>query len=135
MASHIGGRIETVKIQPSLFGPDYIRLLLLAVIAVAVHVWMLSHTALTARDSLTFARYALKLEKPAETTNPPDKSLSIVDVIKQEEHPPGYPAAVMVVSRVLRFTTNLPLPEAMMRYAIRPRPMIMWRACMPVMAK
>jgi len=34
-----------------------------------------------------------------------------------------------------RLYCTLPLPDAMMRYAIRPRPMIMCRACMPVIAK
>lgn len=112
--AHVGGNIEQVAPERKLFGPDYALLLALAAISIAIHGWLLTHTGLTARDSLGFARYALMLENPAASVNPPDPSLTIVDVIKKAEHPPGYPAAVLGASRLVRMSSGLPLPEAML---------------------
>jgi len=114
MATHIGGQIEAVTEQRSLFGPDYGLLLLLGVISLAIHGWLLTHTGITARDSLGFSRYALNLENPAASAMPPDPSRTIVDVIKSEEHPPGFPAAVLAVSRIVRVATDLPTAQAML---------------------
>ncbi len=118
MATHIGGRLETVAPKRSLFGPDYVRLLGLVAAAVAVHGWLLAHTALTSRDSLEFARNALIIETPAAAAtfdHPPDPDRQVVDVLKKPYtlHPPGFPLATLAVSKVLRAATDLPLPEVM----------------------
>ena len=47
----------------------------------------------------------------------PDPTQTFVDVVRRAEHPPGYPVAVLVVSKVVRAVTDLPLPDAMLRAA------------------
>lgn len=63
---------------------DVRRLIVLLAVAVAVHVWLVSNTVLTARDSIGFARYALALDVR-----------DWKDVLKEEAHPPGYPLLVL----------------------------------------
>ncbi|MBX9628551.1 MAG: glycosyltransferase family 39 protein [Gemmataceae bacterium] len=111
MAAAVGGRLVAVERRRSLFGPDYLRLLILAAVSVAVHGWLIAHTAVTARDGLGFARYALRLQSP-EAANPPDHLRQRENppppvegpraVIMSAEHPPGYPAAVWLAGKFVR---------------------------------
>lgn len=113
MSANVGGRMEAVERPRSLFGPDYLRLAALAVVAVAVHWWLISHTALTARDSLGFARAALCFENPsAAPPNADGRPKNTLDHIRAAEHPPGYPLAVWVTDSVLKhIVVNKPVPE------------------------
>lgn len=112
MAAAVGGRIEVVARPRSLFGPDYARLAALAVVAVGVHLWLLTHTAVTARDGIGFARYALCLQSPHAASVPWDESRSMLDVVKGEQHPPAYPAAVWATAKFVRRAADLPLPDS-----------------------
>ena len=94
MSATVGGRLEEVERPRSLFGPDYLRLAALVLVALAVHGWLIAHTALTARDSLGFARLALCFENPSAA--PPHENgrpKNTLDHIRTAEHPPGFPLA------------------------------------------
>jgi hypothetical protein len=101
MATDVGGRLEAVAPRRSLFGPDYLRLGVLLAVAVAVHVWLVSHTAVPARDSLGYARYALNFSDPnagRDTEAPRTR----IEVVRTAEQPPGYPLAVWMTEKTLR---------------------------------
>src|SRR5262245_27165224 len=110
MAAIVGGRIEAVAPRRSLFGPDYLRLAAVAVVAVAVHAWLIAHTAVTARDGIGFARYALAIQSPHASVVPWDPDRTALDVIKSQEHPPGYPVAIWFTAKFVRHLMPLPLP-------------------------
>jgi hypothetical protein len=112
MAAIVGGRIEAVAPRRSLFGPDYLRLAALALVSVAVHAWLIGHTAVTARDGLGFARYALAIQSPHASVVPWDANRTALDVIKAQEHPPGYPVAIWLTAKFVRHLTPLPLPDS-----------------------
>jgi hypothetical protein len=112
MAAIVGGRLETVAPRRSLFGPDYARLAALAAVSVAVHLWLVCHTAVTARDAIGFARYALAVQSPHASVVPYDDNRTALDVIKSQEHPPGYPMAIWATAKFVRHLTTLPLPES-----------------------
>ena len=110
MAAEVGGALESVPTQRSLFGPDYVRLLALVLAAAGAHAWLIAHTAVPARDSLGFARYALSLADPngdPGTGEPRDRT----DVIRESEQPPAYPAAIWATEKLLRSATALPTPD------------------------
>lgn len=71
---------------------DVGRLCVLVLIAAGVHWWVVANTAVTARDSVGFARYALSLGEP-------DRPWA--EVLRAEAHPPGYPLAVLTAHRLL----------------------------------
>ena len=64
-------------------------------LAFAVRFWVLQHTEVLSRDSIGFIRFALQLEKP------PDGS-SILNVIRNNMQPPGYPAALLLSFQPVR---------------------------------
>jgi hypothetical protein len=112
MNATVGGRLETVERKRSLFGPDYLRLAALALVAVAVHGWLIDHTALTARDSLGFARQALCFDKPGNAPPHPDgRPQTAIDLIRAAEQPPGYPLAICAADKVVRRVSDRPLPD------------------------
>ena len=83
MSASVGGRLEEVQPERSLFGPDYLRLAALVLVSVAVHAWLVSHTALTARDSLGFAREAIRLDTPSAVPHPADeRPKTAIDLIR-----------------------------------------------------
>lgn len=112
MAAAVGGRIEVVARRRSLFGPDYARLAVLAAAAVAVHGWLLTHTAVTARDGIGFARYALCLQSPHAASVPWNDDRTMLDIVKAEQHPPAYPAAVWLTAKFVRQAADRPLPDS-----------------------
>jgi hypothetical protein len=88
-------------------------LLALVAVSAAVHAWVIGNTAVTARDSVGFARYALNLENP--TVGYPERpSRTRLDVLRDEKHPPVYPTLVLLASWVVRPLTHTPLPEQML---------------------
>lgn len=113
MGPTVGGRLEEVQRPRSLFGPDYLRLACLALVAVAVHGWLVAHTAMTARDSLGFARLALCFGMPSAAPPHEDgRPKTMIDHVRAAEHPPGYPLAVWVVhAGFRRALPDMPVPD------------------------
>jgi hypothetical protein len=112
MAAAVGGRIEAVERPRSVFAPDYLRLALLVLVAAAVHGWLVAHTAVTARDGLGFARYAICLQSPFVLDPHWDYTRTQYEVVREQQHPPGYPAAVWLAAKVVRAVVDRPHPEA-----------------------
>ena len=107
--------MEAVAPKRSLFGPDYVLLAGLVLVSLGIHVWLVSHTKVTARDSIGFARYALRIQSP-ESSNPEkpaDRRRLKVDVIREAEQPPGYPIAVWVAAKVVRRTMVPERPDGL----------------------
>jgi hypothetical protein len=98
--------------------PDRWRLAFVLGLATLVHVYAVANTTVPSRDAIVFTRYALHLETPGGTWKHPDRQLdSTIEVIKENEHPPGYPAAVLLMSKVVRpyfnEAPNAPTAESM----------------------
>ena len=74
---------------------DWGRIALVALLAIGVRGWVITHTEVVARDSIGFIRYALQLE---------DEPL--LQVIRRSEQHPGYPLSVMLVSKPVRALTG-----------------------------
>jgi hypothetical protein len=108
----VGARMEAVPRKRSLFAPDYLRLAVLLAAAAAVHLWLVAHTATTARDGIGFARYAINLQSPHQVATGHDPGRDLLRVIKEAQHPPGYPAAVFAAAKFVRRFGDLPHPEA-----------------------
>ena len=98
----IGGRIETAAPTHSVPARDRVAILALLVLAVSVHGWLFSRTTVNARDGLSFTRLALQLESPSRIQSPTLESPTLVDVLKKAEQAPGYPLAMLAVSKVVR---------------------------------
>ena len=91
--------------------PDRAYTAALLVLALAVHLWLLAHTAATARDTVAFARVALRFDDPNAGRPPGGPRQSVLDVIREAEHPPGYPLAVWLASVPVRAATAAPLAD------------------------
>lgn len=100
----VGGRIVEVAPRRTMIGADVLRLFALAAVSVAVHGWVIAHTAVTARDSIGFARYALGIQNP-ESYGEHNPKRTPLDVIRAEKQPPGYPMAVRLVGIPVRKLT------------------------------
>jgi len=74
---------------------DAWRLGVVLALAIGLRTWMVANTTLVSRDCVKFVRDAVLLEEP-----PAGKDRR--DVIKGAEHPPGYPAAILGMSKLLR---------------------------------
>src|SRR5262245_30814993 len=70
---------------------DWGRILLVALLALLVRGWLITHTEVSARDSIGFIRYALQFD---------DRPWK--DVVRSFEQHPGYPVLVWLVSRPVR---------------------------------
>jgi 4-amino-4-deoxy-L-arabinose transferase-like glycosyltransferase len=75
---------------------------LLLAVAVGVHVWLLRHTEVAARDSIGFIRYALQFEQN-----------SWGQVLRGNHQHPGYPLSVLAVSVPVRAFVHAPLADLM----------------------
>jgi hypothetical protein len=64
---------------------------LLFALGLGLRLWVIERTDVAARDSIGFIRYALRLEREPLT-----------EVLRDSEHPPIYPATVMLVSWPVR---------------------------------
>ena len=94
MNGHVGGRVELVAPRPVTDTGDRWRLLALVLLAVAVHAWLIANTAVTAKDSIRFARHALALWKPNQDKVQGSPDRTFPDVLRAEQDPPGYPLAL-----------------------------------------
>src|SRR6516164_8421881 len=74
---------------------DWGRIALVALLAIGVRGWVITHTEVVARDSIGFIRYALQLEEKP-----------LAQVIRDSEQHPGYPLSVMLVSKPVRALTG-----------------------------
>jgi hypothetical protein len=72
-------------------------LALLLALAAGSRLWLLGHTEVAARDSIGYIRYALQLEEQPW-----------YDVLKGSLQHPGYPAAILAVSRPVRHYLDAP---------------------------
>lgn len=90
--------------EPSLGSrwPDWRAIALLALIATGLRAWQLTHTEVTSRDSIAYIRIAWQLGHGDWRT-----------VLPQADHHPGYPAAVLAVSYLVRPLMPEDLPQAM----------------------
>ena len=111
MEAVVGGRLESVTRTPATNPIERFALLGLLLLAVAVHGWLLTHTYVTARDSIRFARTAIQMERSAGTpANPGEIDDSLTGVLQRAEDPPGYPMAVLVTSWFVRSVYHPPGP-------------------------
>jgi 4-amino-4-deoxy-L-arabinose transferase-like glycosyltransferase len=94
MNGHVGGRVELVAPRPVTDSGDRWRLLALVLLAVAVHAWLVANTAVTAKDSIRFARHSLALWKPNQDKVEGTPKRTFPDVLRAENDPPGYPLAL-----------------------------------------
>ena len=113
MEALVGGRLETVAPRRVTDTTDRKILAGLVVVAVAVHGWLVAHTGVTARDSVGFARQALNFENPAVGAAA-GATRTVVDVLRESQHPPGYPVAVWLASAGVRAVSSAPLPDQML---------------------
>src|SRR6266540_192897 len=115
MAALVGGRMEAVAPKRSLFGPDYLLLAALLVVSAGLHLWLVANTRVTARDSLGFARDALRIQSPESSNpdHPKDNTRLKFDVIREAQHPPGYPLAVWITAKFVRQTMQPSAPEGL----------------------
>src|SRR5581483_6204498 len=60
-----------------------------------------AHTAVPARDSLGYARYALNFSDP-NAGRDTDAPRTRIEVVRTAEQPPGYPLAVWMAEKTLR---------------------------------
>jgi hypothetical protein len=81
------------------------RLGLILLLAIGLRAYMVANTTLVSRDCVKFVRFALHLERP-----PP--GLNRIDVVRSAEHPPGYPVAILAVSKAVRPLAGVPSGEA-----------------------
>lgn len=79
-----------------------------------VHAFIVLNTTVVSRDCIIFARYALHLEtSPRDRFDPNKHLVAPWEVIKQAEHPPGYPAAVLAMSWLVRPLMGGVTPQSM----------------------
>ncbi|MCS7021947.1 MAG: glycosyltransferase family 39 protein [Gemmataceae bacterium] len=109
-AAEVGGRLESVWRRPLLQGRDYGLLALLLVVGLVTHLWLVTHTAVPARDSLGYARIALNWSDPQAGWSGEGRR-SRIDVIRSAEQPPGYPLMIWLMDKGLRVWVSLPLTE------------------------
>jgi hypothetical protein len=79
---------------------DLGSILLLAALSLGMHIWLIRHTEVAARDSIGFIRYAWQLEHQPW-----------VDVVRQNHQHPGYPLVLLAVSRPVRHFVGGTAPE------------------------
>jgi hypothetical protein len=114
--AEVGGRLEMAAVRPLLKGKDYATLAVLLLISGAVHLWLIHHTAVPARDSLGYARIALNLSDPQAGWQGAERR-SRIEVIRTAEQPPGYPLAIWCVEKALRGVSGGSLAERALQAA------------------
>src|SRR5262245_19529306 len=82
---------------------DWKCLLLLLLFVAALRTFTVANSTMPSRDCSVFVRDALQLESPPGT-------LDRIDVVKAAEHPPGYPAAIVAISWIVRLLMGVSQP-------------------------
>ncbi len=75
--------------------PAWLAWTLLLAAGIGLRLWVIANSEVTARDSIGYVRYALRLEREPW-----------VDVVRSVEQPPGYAATVLAVSWPVRAWTG-----------------------------
>ncbi len=81
---------------------DLWRIGFVLLITLTTRLWVVEHTEVLSRDSIVFIRYALQLEQPPHDPLNPNRIYTRGDVLREGAHPPGYPAAILLVSLPVR---------------------------------
>ena len=89
------------KTLPSVRSQVFILLILLLLVA-GLRAWQITHTEVAARDSIGFIRYAWLLENSTDWKS----------VIKDAQQHPGFPLAIHLVSKPVRYFVTSDLPFA-----------------------
>ena len=89
----------------------------LIAVSLAIHLWLILSTQVTSRDSLGFARAALQFDDPNAGRAPGEAARTRLDVLREAEHPPGYPIAVWLMSFPVRTLYHVSLGEQFIRSA------------------
>jgi hypothetical protein len=116
MPAMVGAFIEEEPVRRVVRPVDALALLVLIGLAAILHTVIVARTAVTARDSMRFARAALNLESPNAAFSD-GTTRTAIDVLRDPiefPDPPGYPLAVLAVSKVVRVVIDRPLAEQMM---------------------
>jgi hypothetical protein len=119
MAAHVGGRMETKAPLRVTDRSDHLRLAALVVASLALHAWMIGNSAMTARDSIGFARLAVNLTHPSDGIPDPEENRlallgglyaavpdgvprTLPEVLKSAQQPPGYPLTIYATYAVVK---------------------------------
>jgi hypothetical protein len=89
------------KVLPTVKQQVFI-LFVLMILVVGLRAWQITHTEVAARDSIGFIRYAWLLENSSDWKS----------VIKDAQQHPGFPLAIHLVSKPVRFFVESDLPFA-----------------------
>lgn len=114
MEAMVGARLEVVAPPKITDVGERLRLGGLLLVALAIHGWLLTHTTVTARDGIGFARIALQIEHPNLGHPAGAEKRSIVNVFREAQHPPAYPITVWLVSLPIRYLSDAELPAEML---------------------
>jgi hypothetical protein len=97
---------ETTCYCPS----DFTRIVVLLLLAAGLRAFTVANVTVPSRDCIVFIRDGLQLENPD-----PELFEDRLAVIRGVEHPPGYPAAIIAMSWIVRplMGTSEPTPESM----------------------
>jgi hypothetical protein len=74
---------------------DLGRIVVLLLLALSLRAFTIANTTVPSRDCIVFVRDGLQLETPPA-------GMTRLDVIRKVEHPPGYPAAIIAMSWIVR---------------------------------
>jgi len=119
MAAHVGGRMEAKEPIRVTDRSDHYRLAALVVLSLLLHGWMIRNSAMTARDSIGFARLATNLAHPTPAFPEPEENRMALlgglsagafdrsprmlpDVLKHAQQPPGYPLTICATYEIAK---------------------------------
>ncbi len=110
MSNPVGGRMEAKAPIRVTDRSDQLRLAGLFLASLLLHVWLVSNSAMTARDSLGFAQLAVNLFKPNDGKPkliPGDAASEAIPrtlpaVLREAKQPPGYPATIYATYFLLK---------------------------------
>lgn len=89
------------KTLPSVRSQVFILLILMLLVA-GLRTWQITHTEVAARDSIGFIRYAWLLENSTDWKS----------VVKDAQQHPGFPLAIHLASKPVRYFVDSDLPLA-----------------------
>jgi Dolichyl-phosphate-mannose-protein mannosyltransferase len=103
MTTPVGSRLEIVTPRQIVFPHDLGYIALTIVLTLGIHLWLFVNSTVTARDGIEFGRLGLRLTSPSKIPVPDGQpKRTRHDVIKDAQHPPGYPVAVLVGYQIVR---------------------------------